>query len=314
MSEIRGARRIRVGVGLGLGTMWTSRSEFARCVESVEATGWDSLWLSEHLTGATPSPLPALAFAAAITSRIRLGTSVTVVPGRSPVDLAKSLWTLAELCDGRLLPIFGLGTAESQEHAAFNVARRARGPWFDDALPVIRNLLKGETVTAQSRYFDVRDVCITDGRPAPISDLWMGGRSDAELRRVARHADGWLASFATPRQTRRSIELIAKQSAEVGRPFDDDHFGLLFPYARGRRPDAMTALLGHAYPDADPEELCPVGVDGLRRMLDRHTEAGVTKYILVPAERPDDWARALDEYRRDVEEATAQSFVVTLGR
>lgn len=271
------------------------------------------MWFSEHLTGPTAAPLPAIAFAAAITSRIRLGTSITVIPGRSPVELAKTFWTLAELSDGRLLPIFGLGTAEDKEHSAFNVPRRARGPWFDDAFPVIRRLLDGQSVTARNRFFDIRDVCVTDGRPAPVRDLWMGGRSDAELRRVARHGDGWLASFASPRQTRRSIEFIAKHAAEAGRQIDEDHYGLLFPYARHRRPDAMTELLRHSYPDEDPDQLCPVGVAGLRSLLDQHADAGVSKYILVPAERPDDWARELERIRADIADATSDSAVVTLG-
>ncbi|MFC3963103.1 LLM class flavin-dependent oxidoreductase [Nocardia jiangsuensis] len=294
--------------------MWTSRSEFARCVEAAEASGWDSLWLSEHLTGPTPAAIPALTFAAAITTRIRLGTSVTVIPGRSPVELAKSLWTAAELCDGRLLPVFGLGTAESAEHRAFNVSRLDRGPWFDDAFPVIRDLLGGERVTASSRFFDVREVCITGGGPAPVTDLWMGGRSDTELRRVACLADGWLASFANPRQTRRSIEVITDHAAGIGREFDRGHFGLLFPYARERRPAAMTELLEHAYPDEHPDELCPVGVDALRRVLESHTAAGVTKYILVPAERPAQWGSALESLRRDLIEATASSTILRLGR
>ncbi|MFD3458319.1 LLM class flavin-dependent oxidoreductase [Nocardia fluminea] len=306
-------RRIRVGLGLGLGPMWTSRSEFAQCAEAVEDGGWDSLWLSEHLTGPTPAPLPALAFAAAITSRIRLGTSVTVVPGRSPVELAKTLWTAAELSDGRLLPIFGLGTAEPAEHAAFNVERHERGPWLDDALPVIRELLRGNRVTARSRFFDLRDVCVTDGRPAPVRDLWMGGRADSELRRVALLADGWLASFASPRQTRRSIETIVDHARRAERSFDLDHFGLLFPYARERRPDAITELLRTAYPAEDPDELCPVGVDALRRVLHDHTAAGVSKYILVPAERPGYWPSALESLRCDVVAATAQSSILKLA-
>lgn len=302
-----------MGLGLGLGTTWASSAEFAHCARSVEATGWDSLWLSEHLTGPTPAALPALAYAAAVTSRIRLGTSVTVVPGRSPVDLAKTLWTIGELCDGRFLPIFGLGTAEDSEHAAFNVGRWDRGPWFDDALPVIRDLLRGERVTASSKYFDIRDTCVTDGGPARISDLWMGGRSDAELRRVATLSDGWLASFATPRQTRRAIEFIAKQAADIGRQLDDGHYGVLFPYARQSRPAAMTNLLSHAHPDSDPDDLCPVGVDALRRLLDGHAEAGVTKFILVPADRPTDWHRELELLRSDVMVATAESEIASLA-
>ncbi|GAA1904211.1 LLM class flavin-dependent oxidoreductase [Williamsia serinedens] len=302
-----------MGLGLGLGVSWTSSAEFAQFARSAEATGWDSIWLSEHLTGPTPAALPALAYAAAVTSNIRLGTSITVVPGRSPVELAKTLWTIAELCDGRLLPIFGLGTAEDAEHAAFNVGRRHRGPWFDAALPVIRALLRGDRVTASSPYFNISDTCVTDGGAAAISDLWMGGRSQTELRRVAKLSDGWLASFATPLQTRNSIAFIVNQAAEMGREFDKEHFGLLLPYGRLSRSAAIADLLDHAYPGIDPDELCPVGVDALRRVLDGHAKAGVTKFILVPDNRPTNWSLELKLLRDDVVSAAARSEIVRLA-
>lgn len=291
----------RVGLGLGLGVTWGSSGEFRDLVVSAEENGWDSLWFSEHLTGPTPAQVPQLGFAAAVTRRIRLGTSVTVVPGRSPVDLAKQLWTLNELADGRLLPIVGLGTAEPAEHAAFGIARADRGPWLDAALPVIRRLVAGETVDCATDYFKLPGIGIGATDPRPIVSFWMGGRSERELRRVASLADGWLASFATPTQTTASIHYLRAAARDHGRAIDEDHYGLLFPYARSRRPESMSALLAAFHPDDDPDELCPVGPDALLRTLRDHAAAGVSKFVLVPADRPADWSQYIAKLRTDVD-------------
>lgn len=289
------------GLGLGLGQMWRDRAEFADLVQATEATGWDSLWFSEHLTGPTPAAMPQLAFAAALTERIRLGTSVTVVPGRSPVDLAKNLSTLNELSAGRLLPIFGLGTAEPNEHAAFGVARNDRARWLDQAMPAIRALLNGEHVDTSSDLFTLPGIGIGTSNPTLISSLWMGGRSERELRRASRLADGWLGSFAGPDETRQAVALIAEQSRRAGRSIDDDHYGLLLPYARRELPHQMRSLLATNYPQSKPSDLCPVGPEQLTDLLVAHVQAGISKFIIVPAEKPADWSRELPVLWHEVE-------------
>src|SRR5438445_518335 len=90
----------------------------------------------------SPRPLSrfCLATAARRTQKLKLGTSVLVLPGRNPVVLAKELASLDLLSGGRLLPAFGLGIADPGEQQAFGVARGERAAWFDEALPLIRRL------------------------------------------------------------------------------------------------------------------------------------------------------------------------------
>lgn len=294
-------QRMAVGLGLGLGRTWGSRDEFASLVRTTEDTGWDSLWFSDHLTSATPAQFPQIAFAAALTSRLRLGTSITVVPGRSPVDLAKNLATLNSLAGGRLLPILGLGIAEPSEHAAFGVTRESRGTRLEQSLPLIRSLTEGRTVEHRSAEFAFPGVGIGLTDPVPIVSFWMGGRSPGELARVGRLADGWLASFAAPAETAAGVELVNRAARRAKRSVDDDHFGLLFPYAQERHSATVTRLLDEFHPGCDRATMAPVGVDQLARTFREHSASGITKFVLVPSEIHPGWYRELGALREDVE-------------
>ncbi|MET7424296.1 LLM class flavin-dependent oxidoreductase [Dactylosporangium sp. NPDC005555] len=289
---------IRAGLGLGLFPMWDDGAEFATIVTHAERSGFDSLWLSEHLTGPTPAPLPQLAYAAALTTRMRLGTSVTVLAGRSPVDLAKSLATVDRLSGGRLLPIFGLGIAEPAEHQAFGIGRTARAQWVEEALPLLRRMLRGERVTHASALFELDDIGIGMSAARREPDLWLGGRTDPELRRAGRLADGWLGSFAAPAAVGRAIGIVHQAAEAAGRAVDGDHFGVLLLYSdTRRRPREAADLLARRYPDEDPHWLCPAGPDALGEVLAAHADQGASKFIVVPAARPRSWPDEIDALR-----------------
>src|SRR5687767_6585572 len=138
--------KVRVAFGLGVGSTLVDGGRYGDLVDQLEDRGWDSLWLSERVNGPAPDPLAALAFAAGRTRRLKLGTSVLVVPGRNPVLLAKELATIDRLSGGRLLPAVGLGAPDPLEHQAFGVSREERAAWFDEALPLMRRLWTGEPV------------------------------------------------------------------------------------------------------------------------------------------------------------------------
>src|SRR5690349_1926424 len=92
----------------------------------LEREGFDSLWVSERVTGPALDPVVTLAYAAALTSRIKFGPAVMTLPGRSPAVLAKELASLDVLSGGRLLPAFGLGQRHAGEQQAFGVRREER--------------------------------------------------------------------------------------------------------------------------------------------------------------------------------------------
>ena len=190
---------VRIGVGLGTRTQLNG-PELGPVVDELERLRFDSLWLSERITGDAPDPIVAMAYAAGRTTHLKFGMSVLVLPGRNPVVLAKELATLAVMSGGRLLPAFGLGVADGAEHQAFGVQRGERAKWFDEALVVMRSCWRDEVVDHDGERFHYEGLKV---RPQPARlDVWLGGIAPSELRRVGRMADGWLPSFVTPDRRR----------------------------------------------------------------------------------------------------------------
>jgi probable F420-dependent oxidoreductase len=285
--------KVRIGYGLGTQTMGGGPELFARMVDELERLRFDSLWLSERVTGVAPDPLIGLAFAAGRTSRIKLGTSVLVLPGRNPALLAKELASLDLLSGGRLLPAFGLGVADPGEQQAFGVERAERAAMFDEALGLIRRFWRGEAVDHDGRYhYSGLRVQPLPAQSPP--DVWLGGRAPSELRRVGRLADGWLPSFITPPEAAAGRIVVEEAAAKAGRAIDVEHFGALVPYAWDEIPDRFRAALAVRRPDVDPSDLLPVGLAALRELLDRFVAEGFSKFVLVPVAQPADWTAELE--------------------
>jgi probable F420-dependent oxidoreductase len=239
-------------------------------------------------------PVAALGFAAAATERIKMGTSVLVLPGRPPTLVAKSLATLDLLSGGRVLPIVGLGTVDVLEQQAFGVSRGDRGPWADEVIPLLRRLWSEAAVAHAGPRFCLDGVGIhpLPRRPLPI---WLGGRDHSELRRVARLGDGWLASFATPGEVALGVAAIRDAAADYGRSIDADHYGVLLLYALREPSRAARDFLAWRRPDLSLAQALPVGPEALRERLAAYVDAGASKFVLIPADRPAAWDRELGE-------------------
>ena len=287
--------KVRIGMGLGTQTLAGDAERFPAFVDALEARGFDSLWLSERLTGSAPDPLIALAVAAGRTRKLKLGTSVLVVPGRNPVVLAKELASLDRLSGGRLLPGVGLGAPVPAEHRAFGVDRRARASLFDEAIGLMRRLWTEDDVHHDGEHFHVDAVTL---RPRPVQDpidVWLGGTAPSELRRTGRLGDGWLPSFTVPAEVDAGWATVNEVAAANDRAIDPEHLGVLVTFARGPLPDAIAAVIARRKPDLDPHDVVPTGVDGLRRQLERFIAVGASKFVVVPMADPADWGDELDE-------------------
>jgi probable F420-dependent oxidoreductase len=288
------ALKVRIGIGLGVHQMIGDAAVMLDICHAVEDEGFDSLWMSEVVASHAPDPVAALGFAAAATQRLKLGTSVMVVPGRSPALLAKTMATLDLLSGGRFLPIIGLGTVHPEEQQAFNVGRAERGPWLDEAVPVIRRLWQEDKVVHRGARFrlDGLGLALRPHRPLPI---WLGGRDERELDRAGRLGDGWLASFATPDEVAAAIPVVRDAAITAGRSIDSDHYGVLMLYAL-RRPDPRVAeFFSWRRPGLTLPEALPVGAGAIRRRVEEYVDAGASKFILVPAERPAHWQGEMAE-------------------
>ncbi|HVX16855.1 MAG TPA: LLM class flavin-dependent oxidoreductase [Acidimicrobiales bacterium] len=284
--------KVRIGFGLGAAASVGAAGRFGELVDGLEALRFDSLWLSERLTGDAPDPLIGLAVAAGRTTRLKLGTSVLVVPGRNPVVLAKELASLDVLSGGRLLPAVGLGAVRPAEQAAFGVERGERAAWLEEALPLLRELWTGEPVTHEGPRFRLDGVQIGP-RPIGTMDVWFGGQARSELRRTGRLGDGWLPSFCTPADVAEGWEVITETAAEHDRTIDPEHLGALVVFANSEVPEGVAALIAQRRPELEPGDIVPIGLDGLRAQLEKFIAAGASKFVLVPADEPPEWEPAL---------------------
>ena len=282
--------KVRIGYGLGTRSLTNDAGRFNAFVDALEGCGFDSLWLSERITGDCPDPLIGLAVAAGRTKKLKLGTSVQVLPGRNPVLLAKEWASLDRLSNGRTLPAFGLGVADPREQQAFGVERGDRAKWFDEALPLIRRLWTEDSVDHDGPRFHYEAVSV---RPKPLQqppDVWLGGLAPSELRRIGRLADGWLPSFCTPADVERSRPVVEEAAAAAGRSFDQEHWGALVAYVDGPIPDVVSAALAARRPDLDdPSDVIASGIEGLKAQLERFVAVGTSKFVVVPLAEPDDW-------------------------
>jgi probable F420-dependent oxidoreductase len=296
MTDPSAPPKVRIGFGLGTSTTLHGPA-YGTVVDALETLGFDSLWLSEKISGPAPDPLVAMAYGAGRTERLKFGMSVMVLPGRNPVVLAKELATLANMSSGRLLPAFGLGAVDPVEQQAFGVGRSERAALFDEMLTVMRNCWTGEPFTHHGNRFDYDDVRVLP--PASKMEVWLGGIAPSELRRIGRMADGWLPSFVTPDDAAAGRAVIEDVCSEHGREIEHDHYGVLVPYSFGPIPDRLLALLSKRRPDlADASELVPTSWDGLCDLIGRFIDVGTSKFVVLPLVEPADadaWVQHLAE-------------------
>lgn len=287
--------KIRIGFGLGTRTVTNGIESFGPFVDDLERLGYDSLWMSERISGPAPDPIVALAYAAGRTTRMKFGMSVMVLPGRNPVLVAKELASLDRLSGGRLLPAFGLGQVDPREQQAFGVRREDRAKIFDEALPLIRRLWTEDSVDHDGTFFHYEGVKV---EPKPIQDppdVWLGGIAPSELRRVGRLSDGWLPSFCTAEDIRDALPIITAEADKHDRHIDPEHIGALVAYRDGPLPDVLASFISRRRPDLDPETVIPKGLDGLKTTIESMVEVGASKFVVLPLVEPKDWTAELEQ-------------------
>jgi probable F420-dependent oxidoreductase len=190
------------GAGLAPG------AEILDWAEEVERLGYDVLWFRDHLLWHSPvlEPFTALGALAARTRRIRLGPGVLLLPLRHPAHVAKAVASLDYLSGGRAVLGVGVGGEFPREYEAAGVPLAERGRRADESLEAIRALWTRAPASYRGRFFAFADV-VMEPRPVqvPHPPIWVGGRSEAAVRRAARHGDGWLAYFVTPERLREGL-------------------------------------------------------------------------------------------------------------
>lgn len=271
--------KIRFGVGLG-GDPGPDR--LAEIVDHLEAADVDSLWFSELVYSDLVDPFVGMAFTLARTTRMKVGTSVAVLPGRHPVLVAKQLASLAALAPKRVLPVFGLRSALPAERDLFAVPDGKRAAVFDESLKLLRIALREDNVDFSGDYFTVRGAQVLP-KPAPPLDIWIGGATEAAFRRIGRLGDGWLGSFLTPSEAGLARKAIIAAAEEAGREIEPDHYGINLAVGDGDLPAPVLAAIRKRRPDLDPADLVAADWPTLHRRLDEYIAAGLTKFVVRPA-------------------------------
>jgi probable F420-dependent oxidoreductase len=250
------------------------RSTIEAVARMADELGFDSVWCNDHLAipaasgdgAAEPAyaaaygeqrgqriyePFIVLAYLAAVTRRVLLGTSVYLLPLRNPLLAARQAVSLDRLSDGRLVLGVGAGWLES-EFDAVGVPYRQRGRRTDEAIAMLKSL------------------CGADGGgflPKPVQrphpPLWIGGRSEAALRRAARAGDAWHPSHLTVDELRRQIPALHAECERAGRPADEVAVTTRRKLVRGPTDDARVLQGDAGAIAATVAELEQVGVSHL---------------------------------------------------
>jgi len=281
--------KIRIGVGAAVAA--GSPAALGEIVDGLDELGFDSLWLSEVLTGPVLDPVVGLAWAGASNPRVKLGTTM-LLPGRNVLRLAKQLASLDVLCHGRLLVTLVPGLTYPPEREAIGVDPKRRGAFIDEALPLLRRLWAGETVTHEGPAGNLQGVRLT---PLPIQrplEVWLGGTVPAALERCGRLSDGWLPSLCTPDEAAAGRVVIEKAAAEAGRSISAEHFGMSIGYAREAIDPATARTMAARRPRS--LELTPVGLPALREKIERFIAVGFSKFVVRPVVTPTSWRAELE--------------------
>ena len=190
----------RIPIGVSAGQIFPDGKVDMDQVRSLavcaEELGYESLWTQEQLFGKTPciEPLSLLTYLAGITTKVRLGVSVLVLPLHNPVRLAKVVSSVDQLTEGRLELGLGIGGVPAiYPKLNLTVDRRVRR--FVEALDVMRALWTDDAPTYEGELFKLEGDPM---QPKPAQQggppVWFGGRQPDALRRAVRHADGWMGA------------------------------------------------------------------------------------------------------------------------
>lgn len=292
---------IRIGIGSGLG-LPVDPGLYWEWVALCDDCGIDSIWHSDQLLGPMLEPIAILAALAARTKRLRFGTNALVVAFRDPLVIAKQLATIDHLAPGRLLPTFGVGAATDPYWAATGRAPSDRGRRSNEAILLIRALLEQEQVSFHGTHYDYEGAGVWP-RPARPLPLWIGGDSDAAIRRTAAMGDGWLGGLVSPDKAGETVAAIRTALQESERSIDADHYGVTIPFRIGAHDDPavvaardrLRARLRNVDAGAPPDLIAAGSPAQISALLRRYIAAGISKFVAVPMAR--DGADLLDQSR-----------------
>lgn len=223
-------------------------------VEALEDLPIDSLWVGGHVASpnGAPEAMVKLAQLAALTRRVRVGTSILLLPLYPPAIVAKQVADLDQTSGGRISLGIGVGGEYPQEFRACGVPVAERGRRTDEAIPLIRRLWSAEEISHPGPLFPMESVRV---QPAPLQPggppILVAGRKEPAMRRAALLGDGWMPYLYSPRAFAASVQRIGEIAGEAGRDLSRFQWmQFLFTTVRDdteRALDEAAAFLGGTY-------------------------------------------------------------------
>ncbi len=257
----------------------------------------DSLWTGGHVASrnASPEALMGLARLSAMTRRVRIGTSILLLPLYPPAIVAKQVADLDRYTGGRVILGVGVGGEYPEEFRACGVPLAERGARTDEAIPLLRRLWTGKETTHRGRYYSMSEVRI---HPPPVQDggppIVVAGRKDVAMRRAALLGDGWMPYLYSPQRYAGSVARIREVARVAKRDlsgFEWCAFVFVNVGADGRRSrEQAAAAIGGTYNQdfrAMVDRVAAVGTpDEVRATLQGFVDAGARHLVLAPATAP----------------------------
>jgi len=288
---------MRYGVAIPQANQFASADAIRAVARAVEDIGFDSIWVSDHVIVPEGSsyipemmdePLAVLAYLAAETSHVALGTSVLIVPYRDPVFTAKFLSTVDYLSNGRLVVGVGAGWLEP-EFDALSVPFAERGARTDEYLRVYRNLWETETSSFQGsfkKYENMRMFPKAAASRRGTIPIWVGGNGGASIRRAAELGDGWHPINLGPAEFAGHVAKYRAACERFGRQPG--------PICLRHMPGGRTRPDGGRWPLTG-------SVDEQAADLRAYRDAGLDEFMLsIPARSVSDLVAQLKAFMREV--------------
>jgi probable F420-dependent oxidoreductase len=297
-----------VSVAIGLGLMdfpFKTGADYWRWVDLCEQGGVDSLWQTDRLVSKQPilECMATMGALAGRTRRLRFGMNVVSLALRDPVLLAKQCATIDVLSEGRLLPAFGIGSPQAPEWQALDIDTKTRGKRTDESLEIVARLWREDSVDFAGKHYRLTGASISPKPVQPDLPMWIGGSSDAAIRRTARYGTGWQGGGETLEDAGRVVAAIKKAVVEAGRTIDDDHYGAAFPFYFGSPSDSLVTGAMAAYAKRagrDASSYFAIGdATVIQDRIAAYVAVGIEKFILRPVGSGDE---VIAQTRRLIEE------------
>lgn len=321
-------RKISFGIRVPNSGPLASPASMLYVAREAEILGFDSIWVHDHLTwsdeihrthissgsddsrtgNATPDffeAMTSLAYLAGQVHKVRLGIACVVVPCRNPLLAAKQIATLDVLCGGRLDVGVGIGspsTIKSREYEVLGVNRKQRGKIADDHLRAIKTIWSSHPASYHGQFvkFDNAEIC-----PKPLQKpnppLWVGGWTEAAMKRTAALGDGWLPAWLLPEDIGKRFQEVKAQAKAYSRDPDKLRLGIEVygcidqDGAKARQDGYGTLAIGQSTFERmmSVEQLAAVSLIGspeeIRRQVKAYSDVGVShfeiKFIYPSLER-----------------------------